>query len=620
MPAKEIHVVSFTRASSSDLRHRVHSHCQRNGRINATDVAVTTLLSLALKALRSANLLAYPVDPVIMDQWKQENVFDAEFGARVRKSPSRCEEIRRDHEAFWSTNRFNPPNYLPPTPPITSGEQSGFSTYQGPRTQTYAAVLPGQIIRECVRHARAGTLSLSSVLGLNHLVVDEYQDFNPMDIEFVDLIAASGVKLLVAGDDDQSVYSFRFASPSGIQNFPAKYPQAGLHTLSDCFRCTPDVLSAGSSVLNAFSPPGRIPKGLASLHVGANPPLNGIVHRWRLNSGPAESRAVAQSCADLIAAGVSADDIIILLSDSKLLGGPTVSALAAASVPSTGPGFSRYPDTQGGRFCYELIRIICDPNDYFAHRVLLGLPTGVGPTTCLQVTDVVINNNLNYQSIFYVPPSQGILNKRGLAALTRAQNTCLAINGWQATDQIQTRQSDLANLIASEINQTEAQAWLQLAATLPAGMTLEELKELWRADSEEEEAVMSRVYSRLDLSGVVSTQPVASRVRVMTMHKAKGLSAKVVFIPGLEEEVLPGPWRRPYQGLVLEAARLLYVLITRVRAACVISYAGGRTVYGSWNYHTPSRFASYLNGSFSARTGSLSAPETVAISAECSHL
>jgi len=106
----------------------------------------------------------------------------------------------------------------------------------------------------------------------------------------------------------------------------------------------------------------------------------------------------------------------------------------------------------------------------------------------------------------------------------------------------------------------------------------------------------------------------------MTMHGAKGLSGKIVFVPGLEEEILPGPWRQPYPGLVLEAARLLYVSITRARAACIISYARTRIVHGQFGNQTPSRFATSLGGPFVARTSGLNAVEVGHITNEMSHL
>jgi len=80
IPPEEIRVVSFTRASALDLRGRVQSYCSRNGQPAVTRVRVNTLHSLALGTLRAAGLLtAYPSDPLVLDNWEVETIFDAEF-------------------------------------------------------------------------------------------------------------------------------------------------------------------------------------------------------------------------------------------------------------------------------------------------------------------------------------------------------------------------------------------------------------------------------------------------------------------------------------------------------------------------------------------------------------
>jgi DNA helicase-2/ATP-dependent DNA helicase PcrA len=94
-----------------------------------------------------------------------------------------------------------------------------------------------------------------------------------------------------------------------------------------------------------------------------------------------------------------------------------------------------------------------------------------------------------------------------------------------------------------------------------------------------------------------------------------------VFVPGLEEDIFPGEFRRPYPGLVLEAARLLYVSISRARAACIVSYAGTRTRFGQFTQMAPSRFANSLGGAFVNRdVGGLTRGEVQAIVGDCGHL
>lgn len=149
---------------------------------------------------------------------------------------------------------------------------------------------------------------------------------------------------------------------------------------------------------------------------------------------------------------------------------------------------------------------------------------------------------------------------------------------------------------------------------------MEEVRDLLWADTAEQETdVVLAAYARTETEPpeVVLRPP---SVRLMTMHVAKGLSAEVVFVPGLEEEIFPGEHRRPYAGQILEAARLLYMSLTRGRAACVVTYSRHRVQFGRYVEHTPSRFAAHLGGAFTRVNGPLSDTEVEAIAETCANL
>ena len=271
---REIFIVSFTRASSTDLRRRVHAYCLAAGFPGAAEIRVSTLHSLALRALRAGGMLAsFPVEPMVLDEWEIRHIFDAEFCADSGRNPTRAEEIRRQWEAYWSTGGWAPPTYVVPEHPVTEDEKRSFEMFHSPRVQTYSCVLPGEVISLCLEKLKAGVFDPAALLKTRHLIVDEYQDLNPADLELIDHLAASGITLFVAGDDDQSVYSFRYADSRGIQGFPSRYPDAGLHELSDCFRCPPAVTDAATELISSFPLPGRISKGLDSLWASAVPPI-----------------------------------------------------------------------------------------------------------------------------------------------------------------------------------------------------------------------------------------------------------------------------------------------------------------------------------------------------------
>lgn len=225
---ERIAVVSFTNASVVDLRLRLHAYCLGRNQHGITDVSISTLHSLALRLLRQAHLLeTYPTRPLVLDDWELENVYDEEFGlSQGVNSKPRREQIRRYYEALWSTGQPNSPTYVPPDPPITDEERQRFTLFHQPTAHVYSCVLPGEIVRKCADAAASGLIDIAQLLGIQQLIVDEYQDLNMVDLQFVDQVAAAGVTAFVAGDDDQSIYSFRHASPLGIQRFNIKYRDA----------------------------------------------------------------------------------------------------------------------------------------------------------------------------------------------------------------------------------------------------------------------------------------------------------------------------------------------------------------------------------------------------------
>jgi len=617
---RAITVVSFTRASSIELRGRIHAYCATHNQHNGADVRVSTLHSLALRMLKAANLLHYPADPLVLDSWELENVFDAEFGHANGLGKTRREEIRREHEAFWSTGNWAPPNYIPPDPPITAAERAAFNAFHGPHTQAYSCVLPGEIVRECLRQIVAGNLDPVALLHLQHLIVDEYQDLNPIDQQFVDEVIARGVITFVAGDDDQSIYSFRYGSPSGIQDFTQRYPAAAPHTLTDCFRCAHSIADAANALMLGYPSQNRIPKALNSLYAAAAPPVAGVVHRWRFPDAATESDSIAASCQALINAGVNPRDILILVSNQRELLGGLRNSFNAAHVPFEPPRAETFIDSDTGRFVLAIVRLVCDLHDHVAHRLILGLRPGVGIGTCDAIVNAVISNALSFWDVFHNPLPGAIFRGKSPTALNLARQVCAQVGGWLQTDTLAARLADIAAILTATFNAVEAQTWQNYAAALPPDTTLEELRDwLWADTDEQQMAVLQAVFTRLNQQ-IPATAVLPPRVRIMSMHGAKGLSSRIVFVPGLEEHIFPGPWRQPYPGLVLEAARLLYVSITRARAACILSYAAQRRMQGPMRATAPSRFTASLNGPFVGRVNGLEQPEVQQIIADIANL
>ena len=594
----EIGIISFTRASALDLQLRVHNECEKRGIVGHDQLEIRTMHSLALKLLRKANLLTYPSGPTVLASWEVEEIIDEEFSIMDHgTTPSRAGKIREFREAFWYTGIEAPSNYVPVNPNITPEEVTSFIRFHGPRSQVYCCVLPGEIVQQCVEHTKSGSLDPAAISGLKHLIVDEFQDLNPMDLEFVSSFIDAGVTTFVAGDDDQSVYSLRYAAPSGIQQFADIYEGVGDHRLLECFRCTPSILSPAKSLIERNGDTRRIAKNINSVYSTSSPQLNGVLKPVIFSSGKAEAKAIAMGCKKLITAGLPPEEILILLSNRNALYPSLKKEMAQAGV-SYESKFEAGPfDNPDGRFIQAVLRIICDPNDRVALRVLLGTLSGVGKKTACEVAEFCETNREDYLKLFYDAniDHQSTRSKR---ALERCREICNEIKLWKKTDTLEDRSDTILFLIVARSQGSEQISVIEsLLTELPQRITLEELRNFfWMETPRQRLSLIGAVYSRL---GIEAPQNYSgSDVQVMSMHGAKGLSATVVFIPGLEEEILPGKWRSPFPSLTAEAARLLYVSITRARIACIMSRAKQRYLNGTSIWPAPSRFCSHLGCRF----------------------
>jgi ATP-dependent DNA helicase UvrD/PcrA len=596
-----IFVISFTRASTLDLRNRIIQSCQGADLEKKQQVNISTLHSLALRALRAAGQLGYPTDPMVASKWEQKYIFDIEFSKKSGYSaytPSRCKEIRMAYEALCGTGQTNPRNYLPPESPIKSEERDEYRRFHQERTQTYSCVLPGEIVRKCVVSMKAGNLEPARLLNIQQLIIDEYQDLNPMDLEFVDQIILSGVPTFVAGDDDQSIYSFRFANPEGIQLFEERFPEVGDHELIHCFRCSSEVLNAAQKLLEEYSEPNRITKSLISLYSESNPPVTGRVYRWKFKRFRTEARAIAESCKILIQKGIRANKIMILVSNTRALLSTLTQELKKTEVDFETPKTEGFLESDSGKFVQALLRIICNSNDYIAHRILLGLRQGVGPGTCNSIAQKVAINNLNYHDLFYWPLIQDVFSVRETSALNHAREICQQISKWASEETLGAHLNAISTIVERYFGETAVTQWRESVVDLPQEIRIEELRDYYQARTDEQqESLLKNVYERLGIP-IPDEGLLPAKVRIMTMHGAKGLNAQIVFIPGLMEDVLPGAKKRPYTGLVFEAARMLYVSITRARVACILSYSTSRIAKGDFVRQVASRFTNHTGGRF----------------------
>ncbi len=637
--AANLYVISFTRASCAELEQRIARFCAvQQSAGSVARVRVSTMHSLALRILRRANLLnVYPTSPILLDDWEQENVYDQELATALGCSRARAREIRIAHDAQWQTLSPQAINQAQ----ITAVEVQGFNSFHAARSNLYCCVLPGEVIFRCVEAFQQGVLQPTSLPQIDHLVVDEYQDLNACDQEFVRLLSLGNTVLFVAGDDDQSIYSFRHADPTGIVRFGTSYPQSTTHSLTECFRCTPAVLTAADSLIRYNPQRIRIPKALTSLYANATPPVQGQFHVWQLPTPEDEARAIADSCQALVQAGMAGreDEILILISSRRLQLSLIGQELRARNLPYDAPSALAFADEfEGIRAVYSIARILRNvlttEEDYPAYRDLLGLLSGVGQKTAQEIGDECINHNQNFRALFHGTAPPAWLSRRASSAVQRVISVVQILNEWAMADTLSVRVTNLTAVLSTYIftagtkAAARIQAWTALSGALPPQMTLEELLLFLGANTEaEQESILDTVTARI-AQGQDQQQAVATKkIRILTMHGSKGLTASVVFIPSVEQGIMPNRKALQATGLLIEQRRLFYVALTRARASCIVTHAALRTgfyaqaVAGASSVNLArSQFLNEMGIATVQRNGGLAAAEAQSIVSEVNNL
>jgi superfamily I DNA/RNA helicase len=587
---ENVYVISFTRATCAELRSRITKFCLNEGYgAQADSTHISTMHSLGLRILRRGNQLTnFPCEPTVLDDWEQNRVYDIEYSSSGGGTPTRAKRIRQAHDAAWDT--LNPKEL--DERGITDQEKLFFNQFHRTRTNLYSCLLPGEIIFKCVEALELGSLQESQLPVIEHLIVDEYQDLNKCDQKFIKLLCNRGAKLFVAGDDDQSIYAtLRHAHPAGIVHFGQSYPEYSAHELTDCFRCTPAIVDPALRLI-AYNP-DRVAKQLIPLYGSAEPPVNGYLTVWSYQTAEDEARAVALSCKQLIDGGMKGQEsqILILISNRRVQLDVLTREFANLGLPFDAP-ISKTTEDDAIRVVYYLLRIVRSLKelqndkpprekklDYPAYRALFCLLSGVGPTTAKDISKLCIQHLSNYHDLFHLTEIPHWLTGRVAASIGRMRQIVARLSSWELTDSLRVRGGDivevLRNVYAGSNSMDERLAvWLELASSFSTEIQLNDLIEYFGAFNEsDKEVILKMVNERIGVDDSDAASSKERKIRILTMHGAKGLAGMVVFIPSASSGIMPSFRAIHAPGLLIEQRRLFYVSMTRAKAACIISHA-----------------------------------------------
>ncbi len=534
--------VTFTRVAAEDLhRELVSLDVQGAERLHGR-----TLHSLAMSILMRNHVL-----PTLGRHPRPLNKFELEPLLedlnKVHGDKHARRRLIRAYGAAWARLQTEEPGFA-----RTAADQA-FADELVDWLRLHEAMLMDEIVPHLFRYLRDNP-GAPERHDYSHILVDEYQDLNRAEQDVLELLAHEGA-ICIVGDDDQSIYRFRHAHPEGIREW-VNLAVSDQHAIDECRRCPTTVVRMANALISKN--PGR--SGGVMQERNDNGPGEVVVRQFR--TAELEAVAVAEKIGALIAAGVAPGEIIVL-AQRQTFANPIYHRLRDAGIPTKSYYAESSLDTLESQERFALLKLFLNREDRVALRWLLG------------------NDHTHWRAKPY---------RRILAHVRGSDDT-----PWVTLEKLSAGTLKIAHT-GSLVERFEAirDELDILAGAIDLGAFIER----WLPEKDETQLLRETVDQCLgglenpqqlfDALYDVITHPEipleVTDVRIMSLHKSKGLSSPYVFIVGCVEGLLPG---QPKEGTapaeqaaqLEEDRRLFYVGITRVKASLP-----GRAGYLSLSY------------------------------------
>jgi len=416
-----------------------------------------------------------------------------------------------------------------------------------------------------------------------HLLVDEFQDTNAIQYDWLKLLAGQSGTPFVVGDDDQSIYGWRGARVENLQRYQQDFPGTHVVRLEQNYRSTGTILDAANAIIANNS--SRLGKRLWTEGDSGDP-----IRLYAAFNEHDEAEFVVNRIGDYVAQGNSRSDTAVLYR-SNAQSRVFEETLLAAGIPYRVYGGMRFFERAEIKDALAYLRLIANRDDDPSFERVVNTPTrGVGARTMDVVRDYASQAGVSLWRAAGAVISEDAIPKRSRKALSVFVTL---------VDRLDTQTKDLAlHDQVREVNQDSGLiAHHGRDGHLSGEAKVENLEELVSAaqgviqdeDSELPPLAEFLSYAVLE-SGEAQAEASEDSVQLMTLHSAKGLEFPVVFLCGLEEGLFPHQRSMADADGLEEERRLCYVGLTRAQQQLFLTYAERRRLHGTEIYGMPSRF------------------------------
>jgi len=416
-----------------------------------------------------------------------------------------------------------------------------------------------------------------------YILVDEYQDTNHAQYALLKVMSRTHMNVCAVGDPDQSIYAFRGADIRNILDFERDFPGTRTIPLEQNYRSTNSILGAANAVITHNRE--RKEKSLWS-ELGDGEPVRVV----EVEDEHAEARFVAAEIAGLVEYGWSGDEMAVVYrtnAQSRVLEDVLVRQGVAYQVVG-GPRFYERAEVKD---VIAYLQAIDNPYDAVSLTRIANRPRrGVGDTSLARLASYADTQGISLWEALGQAEEAGVA-----AAPRRAVEGLRTLLESLAAGALELEAPELVERVLERTGYLEA---LEAERTVEAQGRIENLQELVGVAREyqetAEEPSLSTFLQEISLySDQDAMRGEQSLVTLLTLHNAKGLEFRAVFMIGMEEGIFPHSRAIEEQG-VEEERRLCYVGMTRAKERLVLMHAVARSLYGLRDFKLPSRFLDEL--------------------------
>ncbi|MCS7181758.1 MAG: UvrD-helicase domain-containing protein [Thermoanaerobaculum sp.] len=409
-----------------------------------------------------------------------------------------------------------------------------------------------------------------------YLLVDEFQDTNPIQMELLWHLGGSRPNLTAVGDEDQSIYRFRGAELEHILRFEHTYPGAKVLTLGNNYRSTEAILEAAGAVIAHNSQ--RRGKVLRACNGGGEP-----VRLWSVADEQEEASWVVADIRRQRAAGMTSLAVLFRL---NALSRPFEEELVRWAIPYRVVGGVRFWDRAEVKDALAYLRLLVNPNDQLAFLRVVNVPArGLGAVAVERLAQAAQVWGCS------VPEA----SRRLPETLTpRARQALQAF--WQLLEDLRPGMEGPLDRLVQELLQRSGLLAQFSAQEEEDRGRLANLDQLVAAAGEATRRGLSLAgfLDEVALLSEADSEGAPEAVLLSTLHAAKGLEFDGVYLVGLEEGLLPLLRGDEASADEEEERRLMYVGMTRARKLLTLTWARSRRLHGEARSSRPSRFLAEL--------------------------